>query len=121
MSDEKRMILDMLAEGKITAEEAEKLLNKTAEPENTNDSNTKKFLHIKVDDGDKTTVNINLPLVLAETGLKLIPKEQLKIIEDKGVNIDDIRELVQNGTADAIMDIDTVEDGKNIKVKIFID
>jgi hypothetical protein len=136
MNEDKKIILDMLAEGKITSEEADKLLNKLNNccdhcecGENCNceksskpvKANHKRFLHIKVNEGDNATVNINIPLVLAEVGLKLIPKKQLAILEEKNIDIHAILDMVQNGTDDAIMDVDTINDGKPVSVKIYID
>ena len=121
MSDDRRKVLDMLAEGKISAAEADKLLAKIHEPVMEEKTENKKFLHIKVNDGENTNVDINLPLVLAETGLKLIPKDQLKIIEEKGINIDDILELVREGTKDSIMNVNTVNEGKEVTVQVYID
>lgn len=142
MKEDKKMILDMLAEGKITSDEAEKLLNKLSgncnhhdcgdececdancechQQKSPNKANHKRFLHIKVNEGDNATVNINMPLVLAEVGLKLIPKKQLAILEEKDIDIQTILDLIKNGTDDAIMDIQTVNDGVPVSVKIYID
>jgi hypothetical protein len=53
----------------------------------------KRFLHIKVNEGEHATVNINIPLVLAEVGLKLIPKKQLAILEEKNIDIHAILDI----------------------------
>jgi hypothetical protein len=121
MSNEKKVILDLLASGKINSDEAEKLLAQVSQVASSPQSNNKKFLHIKINDGDETTVNINLPLVLAETGLKLIPKDKLHLIADKGIDVEDLLTLISGDTKDSIIDINTTENGKNVSVKIYID
>lgn len=136
MNEDKKIILDMLAEGKITSEEADKLLNKLTDcgeccgcegdcdcnkPSKAEKANHKRFLHIKVNEGDNPTVDINIPLVLAEVGLKLIPKKQLAVLEANNIDIKSILDLIHNGTDDAIMDINTINDGKPVTVKIYID
>jgi len=85
MSEQKRQILQMLAEGKINTDEAERLLSALetesgsslpqikAEPEN---GKKPKFLHVKVQsepDGHHKheNVDIKVPLVLLKAGMKL--------------------------------------------------
>lgn len=81
MSEERRKILDMLAGGKITAGEAEELLDAVAgaavspEPDEPNDAETKRprWLRVQVEprvDG-RERVNIRVPLLLVRTGIKL--------------------------------------------------
>ena len=82
MSEEKRIILEMLKEGKISVEEAEQLLEKANPGESFGDTsqnkkpNSKKFLRVRVTEEDKVKANINIPIALAEVGLNLIPKSK---------------------------------------------
>ena len=99
MSEEKRLILEMLKEGKITIEEAEQLLEKANPGETFNDSpkvnkpNSKKFLRVRVTEEDKVKANVNIPIALAEVGLNLIPKSKLKV-DGKQINMDQILKLI---------------------------
>ena len=73
----KRRVLDMVSEGKITAEEAAKLLEamspKSVKPFKT--SKGKKLIVQVIQEGAaKPKVNIAIPLKLAEFGLNFIPK-----------------------------------------------
>ncbi|MCP4570255.1 MAG: DUF2089 domain-containing protein [FCB group bacterium] len=112
MSDEKRQILDMLAEKKITVDEAEKLLEALGSgPRQKSDAETgannsdsavmmkvsPKFLKILVapknDKGD--SVKIKIPLFLIKAGVKLgsiIPGEARekinKAMGEKGFDFD---------------------------------
>ncbi len=79
MSDQRRQILQMLADAKINADEAERLLSaleKGASPaaettEYCAESGKKpKFLHIQVQD-DKDNVDIKIPIMLVKAGMKL--------------------------------------------------
>ena len=69
--------------------------------------------------GDSAKVNINIPIALAEVGLKLVPKDKLKI---KGHEIDmkEILQLIQDGTEGELVNVDTIYEGKQVKVRIFI-
>lgn len=78
MSNEKKQILEMLAQGKITVSEAENLLAALGSPsENPQASSSVKtpikFMRISVDsakgEGDK--VNIKIPIKFLKAGLKL--------------------------------------------------
>lgn len=113
MSEERRKILDMLAQGKITAADAEKLLDATAsagpraEPDLAAAEGAKpsggrkepKYLRIQVDaakDGEGTEkVNIKVPFKLMRAGMKLaalMPSgardKVSEALSKKGIDID---------------------------------
>ena len=126
MSEEKRIILEMLKEGKISVEEAEQLLEKANPSESFDETkrikkpNSKKFLRVRVIEEDKVKANVNIPIALAEVGLNLIPKSKLKV-DGKQINMDQILKLIEEGTEGELVNIDAEDDGKNYKVNIFID
>jgi hypothetical protein len=107
MSEERRKILDMLAEGKISVDEAEKLLaaissaeagEKRSEEESVTSVKLPfKYLRVQVEPGSGSgeRVNIRVPLKLIRAGLKwaaFMPKDvQGKVDEalsEKGINMD---------------------------------
>ncbi len=138
MNEERRKILDMLAQGKITVEEAEKLLAAVGETgpgaaAETDASGRRawKYLRVQVEPGPASEkgdrVNIRVPFKLIRAGLKFaafIPHEaHAKVnqaFKEKGMDVDlaritpqDLEEIVSN------LDDMTVEvDGKD-KVRIF--
>jgi polyhydroxyalkanoate synthesis regulator phasin len=122
---ERQMVLEMLKEGKITTGEADKLLDEMEKEVKggslEGSSLNKKFLRIRVteDTGD-TNVNINIPIALAEVGLKMVPEDKMKV-KGQEINIDHILQLIEEGTEGELVNIDINEDGKNTKVNIFID
>ena len=90
MYDDRRQILQMLAEGKITADEAERLIaaleRSSAAPTpalvGSNGAPTAKYLRVMVDttegDDGPTKVNIRVPMSLLRAGVRLsslIPAE----------------------------------------------
>ncbi|MFI9559259.1 SHOCT-like domain-containing protein [Nonomuraea endophytica] len=86
MNEQRKDILDMLAEGKITAEEAERLIA-ALEPDRPPASSPKgkaKYLRVVVDaieDGEPGRVNIRVPLQLLRAGVRLaalIPPQALE-------------------------------------------
>jgi hypothetical protein len=124
MSTERRKVLDMLAKGKISVDDAERLLSALSEDEPEPDmrderasrrkSATPRFLRIMVDPGEEGVkserVNIRVPLRLVRAGLKwasLIPKGAQKRVNEslkqKGIEMDftkmtqeDLDELIGN-------------------------
>ena len=140
MSEQRKQILQMLAEGKINAEEAERLLaalesNTAAQPDETDLRKKPKFFHIHVQegpDGDnvRENVDIKIPIMLLKAGVKLgsvVPssarnKFNARLI-DKGLNFDlnnldgkHLDELIQALTETSI----DVVSGKE-KVRIYCD
>ena len=136
MNEERKKVLEMLAEGKISADEAERLLEalenkatetspQTALTETLN--NLPKYLFVKVDavDGDK--VNIRVPLKLVKAGIKLqalLPQDaQDKIntkLNEKGINLDDFKDENFKDLLDALTEFElNVDDKKGDKVRIY--
>ena len=136
MIEDRRKILDMLADGKITSDEAEKLLNVIESKKNEThkgDDFTKtdipKYLFVKVDSKDGDKVNIRVPLKIIRAGIKLkslIPQEaQEKIDEklgEKGVDfkLEDISDENIHEFLEALSEFEVnVEDRKGENVKIY--
>jgi hypothetical protein len=102
MSEERKKILDMLSEKKITAEEAEKLLSAISKEEGNGTGAVKKepkYLRVMVEprpgSENPDRVNIRVPIKLIRAGLKLaalIPKSAQSQVNDalheKGIEMD---------------------------------
>jgi hypothetical protein len=100
MNEDRKRILGMLAEGKITADEAEMLLDSIGAdtdpaepvpapspsadwPTGPSAAGTPKFMYVKVDSVNKDKVDVKVPLALLRTGLKLtslIPPQAMEQI-----------------------------------------
>ena len=134
MNEERKKVLEMLADGKISADEAERLLealeNKATEtaPQTALTEtldNLPRYLFVKVDavDGDK--VNIRVPLKLVKAGIKLqalLPQDaQDKInakLNEKGINLDDFKDENFKDLLDALTEFElNVDDNKGDKVR----
>jgi hypothetical protein len=136
MSEERKKILEMLSEGKISVEEAEKLLVALEEGEKESEGIAGepgfkgiKYLRVLVEPKEKggDRVNIRVPLNLIRAGLKwasFIPEEaQTKVndaLSEKGLDLnfknmskDDVEELIRN-----LNDLEVDVEGKE-KVRVF--
>jgi len=123
MSTNQRKILDMLSEGKLTVEEAEKLLLALEDEEKTAGKNvsgvdgegqSSKYLRVVVTPGPESSqqekVNIRVPLKLIRAGLKwaaFVPQDARskvnQAMKEKGIEKDifsikpdDIEELISH-------------------------
>ena len=139
MSEQRRKILEMLASGTITADEADRLIaalenNKTEQETTETKMNKKpKFLHVKVEKNTGTSekhenVDIKIPIMLLKAGMKLgsmIPessKADLNThLNGKGIHLDlnniDSKDLdvIMVALSESSIDIDTDKE----KVRIF--
>jgi polyhydroxyalkanoate synthesis regulator phasin len=129
MSEERKKILEMLATGKITADEAERLIAalETAESRERQSSAPQspggkpRYLRIVVDDAEHK-VNVRVPMKLIRAGIKLsalIPQQAVDLAkEESGIDLsqlnpENLDEIVEN-LNDFTVDIDGEE-----KVRIF--
>ena len=136
MTEERKKILEMLANGKITPEEAEKLLDAVGSKRDENlktdalpKTKLPQYLFVKVDSKDGDKVNIRVPLKIIRAGIKLkslIPQEaQEKIDEklgEKGVDfkLEDISDENIHEFMEALTEFEVnVEDRKGENVRIY--
>ncbi len=141
MTEERRQILEMLAGGKINADEADRLLgavqggSSTATATATAPSKTPKFIRVMVDakEGkhDKPVhVNVRVPITLLRAGVRLaslVPAvAQDRVNEElrkNGVDFD-IRQIKPenlNEVIDQLQDltIDVDQEDDDVKVRVF--
>ena len=136
MSEERKKILEMLAAGKITADEAERLLDKlgssgssqgsAGEPQaeaSTSGPSRPKYLRIVVDSPGRDQVNVRVPFSFvgsAQRLLAVMPQRVIQRLAEHGIDTgflaaarcDNIEEVMRN------LNID-VNKGEGKTVRIF--
>ena len=144
MTDNQRRILEMLAEKKISIDEAERLLTVIGQP-NTGETGASdtiqvskslpKYLRVVVTPGlDQDTqakaehINIRVPLALIRAGMKFtafIPQNEAnrvnEALQSKGLDFD-IRNLGKEGVEElieALRDLEVNVDSNEAKVRIY--
>lgn len=140
MNQERIKILQLLEEGKITSADAIELF---ATLENENDDNQKlpaassinrRSLKVRVD-GDKTKVNVNIPLNLirvatqiAGVGMQLIPDEAHNQMKKQGIDLtkidfDELMQIIDQGLTDGrLVDIETEDEAEGkMKVEVYVE
>jgi hypothetical protein len=135
MSENKKKILEMLAAGKISVDEAAKLLSALGEESGSANEKGAEMTgrkisylrvvvdHLKDDEKDKPEkVNIKVPVALIRAGMKftsLIPEEASdevdKALRDKGIkmNLKNLKEEDMEALLTALSDLEVdIDDGK---------
>jgi hypothetical protein len=136
MNEEKRRILDLLAQGKITVDQAEKLLAAVDGPSaeagyDTTVHRSWKYLRVQVEPGpgseSRDRVNIRVPFKLIRAGLKFaafIPQAAQgpinEALKGKGVDVD-LTKISAQDLEDLIVNLDdlTVDVDGQDKVRIY--
>ncbi len=130
-SDERRRILDMLAGGQITAEQAAGLLEALgAKGERVGVPARKgiaRLIRINIDargsDGSKdATVNVNVPLALAKFASRFVPKDARNELKVQGVDLSELLDALGEDVPDGrLVDLDATEDGTGKTVHVVIE
>ena len=134
MNEDRRHILNMLAQGKITADEAERLITALERsPGGTLSSGEKaKYLRVLVDANDPldgpTKVNVRVPMQLLRAGVRLtgvIPtkaRDQVnEALRKEGISFDINEVTPQNleGLIEQLRDLSVDVDNEKAKVRVF--
>lgn len=120
-SEERLKILKMVEEGKITAEEAARLLaalSQSRKPERKpiprGPGGSTRWLRVRVTDSltGKTKATVNLPMGLVDAGLKIASQYAPDIAYD------DLAAAIQEGIEGKIIDVVDEEDGEHVEIFI---
>jgi len=127
MNEERKQILDMLAAGKITADEAERLIDKLeageARAESTSPTTTAersgkiKFLRVLVDSTDGDKVNVRVPRIKLAA---VLPEDVSDRLGEKGIDLSKLGELDGEELYEALRDLQVdVDSGDGDSVRVF--
>ena len=137
MNENSRRVLEMLAEGKVTVDEAERLISLVdGEPAATASTQqiahrgpeAARFLRVTIDSEGGEHVDVRVPLALIKAGVKLhtlLPEQAAKGIrktmKKQGIDVDlhDLRTDGVEQLIDALCEIEVnVQDGED-KVRVY--
>ncbi len=119
--DERMKILKMLEEGKLTADEASRLLkalskgvSETGPVAQDSDS---RWMRIRVTDldGGRAAVNVNLPMRLVNVALRLGAQF---IPDDEDIDLDELAEALKAGLTGKIVDVIDEEEGRKVEIYV---
>lgn len=133
MNEHRREILEMLSQGKITADEAERLLaaldrERQSADEPAAPKGRPKYLRVAVENEEDTKVNVRVPMQLLRAGVRLAslipPQARAKVndaMRERGVTLDlaqikpeNLEELI-----DQLGDMTVDVDNEDVRVRVF--
>ncbi len=130
MSEETKKVLEMLAEGKINAADAERLLDKLSATQDSTAKNgtatakaagpaaAKKFLRVLIERPGGDDVNVRVPLTFVRSGVKLagvLPPRVLEKLHEEGIDPLLFTERTEEAIDEIHVDMET-KSGKHIRV-----
>jgi hypothetical protein len=127
-SEERMRILQMIQEGKITAEEGAKLLEALGKSKKPPvpplpprpphaPGRDARLLRVRITDlkTGKTKVNVNIPMGLVNVGIRLGARFMPTSAD---VDFDEIMAAIDAGTTGKVVDVEEVEEGERVEVWI---
>ena len=136
MNEEKRRILTMVQEGRISAEEGARLLEALDGPghQASGGSRTERVVQREVSDRsgrslhvrvtrhaagkDEVEAEFSIPLGFARMAANFIPQVDLERLDIPGLNLDEIIEAVQAGEAGQVFRMDDAASGRLVEAWI---
>jgi len=125
-NEERVKVLKMVQEGKISADEAAKLLEalereagpRQQQPAGETTGGAGHWFRVRVTDSDsgRTRVNVRMPLGVVNAGIKMGMRFAPEL---EGVDPQEIMSLIQSGEIGRIVDV--YDDGDDEHVEIFIE
>ncbi len=121
VSEERLRILTMVEEGKISPEDAARLLEalKTSEGRtkpSTGTGATPRWLRIRITEGDGTRVNVNLPVRLVKVALKVAERYGGMDTEATEEIMAALEEAIAEGESGRIIEVVDEEDGDRVEI-----
>lgn len=115
--DERMRILQLLSEGKINAEEANRLLGalNQSNPKAPPRTRQPRQLRVRITDieSGRSKVSVNIPMGLVNIGLKMGARF---IPSDSDIDIESLRVAIENGQFGKLVELDDPDTGERVEV-----
>jgi hypothetical protein len=122
-TEERMKILNMIREGKISAEEGAKLLSALGDSEkptrapSTRASGEPRWFRVRVTDlvNGKTKVSVNIPFGLMEWGMQIGAQFAPEVAD---LDFEQLKEMLESGVGGKVVDVIDEEDGEHVEIFI---
>lgn len=122
-TEERMKILNMIREGKISAEEGAKLLSALGDSEkptrapSTKASGEPRWFRVRVTDlvNGKTKVSVNIPFGLMEWGMQIGAQFAPEVAD---LDFEQLKEMLESGVGGKVVDVIDEEDGEHVEIFI---
>ena len=113
---ERNRILHLVEAGKVTAEEAARLLDTLdSQQDPINESRRKRTVRVRVTNlaNNRQKANVTVPVSLIDVGLRLATRLVPQI---RGSALEDLLYAIENGTTGRLLDLQDLEEGERIEI-----
>jgi hypothetical protein len=122
-TEERMKILNMIREGKISAEEGAKLLaalgdsQKPSRQPAVRVAGEPRWFRVRVTDmvSGKSKVSVNIPIALMEWGMQIGAQFAPEVGE---LDFEQVKEMLQSGVEGKVVDVIDEEDGEHVEIFI---
>ncbi len=115
---EQRKILELLASGQLSVEQASELLSAVGS-EVPKPKGVAKMVRIEIDATGEAKVRVNIPAPLAKFAMGFIPKETREELAAQGIDLSDIFDVLKGELPEGrLVEIEAQEDGKPARIII---
>lgn len=122
-TEERMKILNMIREGKISAEEGAKLLSalgdseKPTRAQSSRASGEPRWFRVRVTDlvNGKTKVSVNIPFGLMEWGMQIGAQFAPEVGD---LDFEQLKEMLESGVEGKVVDVIDEEDGEHVEIFI---
>jgi hypothetical protein len=122
-TEERMKILNMIREGKITAEEGAKLLSalgdtqKSARSPASKGTGEPRWFRVRVTDlvNGNTKVSVNIPIGLMEWGMQIGAHFAPEVGD---LDFEELKDMLQSGVEGKVVDVIDEEDGEHVEIFI---
>jgi hypothetical protein len=117
-SEERMQILQMLANGKVSAEEAAKLLKALEEGSRPKPPPTQpRWFKVRITDlaTGKEKANISIPMSLVNVGIKMGARFAPEV---EGINFEEVLSSVREGAYGRLVDVTDEEGGERVEIYV---
>jgi len=122
-TEERMKILNLIREGKITAEEGAKLLSALGESQKstrspaTRTAGEPRWFRVRVTDlvTGKSKVSVNIPFGLMEWGMQIGAQFAPEVAD---LDLGELKEMLNSGVEGKVIDVIDEEDGEHVEIFI---
>jgi len=115
---EQRKILELLASGQLSVEQADELLNALGS-EPPKPKGTAKMVRIEIDAADEAKVRVNLPAPLAKFAMGFIPRETRDELTAQGIDLSEILDVLKGELPEGrLVEVEAQDNGKPVRVLV---
>ena len=120
MEAEKRQILEMVRDGKLSVEEAQRIMDAMEQETKALLRQLRpcpQVLRVRVKDEDGAKVNVSVPISLVRVLWRFIPRDAMRELEAHNIDMDAILAAVNEGAQGSLVDVED-EDGAKVEIVV---